>query len=111
MNKPVNAGEVRITLAGEDRVLRSSLRAARIVSTGQDGFVGALQRLSRFDLDAFVSIIAAGLGREPKDVEEAVFETGLPDLVEPTSKYVGYLMRGGREATAPGEAEAPKGKL
>jgi len=109
MNKPVNPGEVRITLAGQDRVLRSSLRAARAVSAGQDGFVGALQRLSRYDFDAFVSIIAVGLSVEPSEIEEAIYETGLQDLIDPASKYVGYLMRGGQEAKK-GDGGAPKGK-
>jgi len=110
MNKPVNAGEVRITLAGKDLVLRSSLRAARAVSAGQDGFVGALQRVARYDFDAFASIIAVGIGKEASEVEDAVYETGLPSLIDPVSKYVGYLMRGGREAAAAGDGDAPKGK-
>lgn len=111
MNKPVNAGEVRISLDGKDLVLRSSLRAARAVSADQDGFVGALQRLARFDFDAFVSIIAVGIGKDASDIEDAVYEAGLETLVDPVSKYVGYLMRGGREAKKAGEGdEAPKGK-
>lgn len=110
MNKPVNPGEVRITLVGKDLVLRSSLRAARTVSTSQDGFAGALQRISRYDFETFVSVVAAGLNQAPKDVEEDVYETGLLDLIDPVSKYVGYLMRGGREAAAAGGEDAPKGK-
>jgi hypothetical protein len=110
--RPVNAGEVRITLAGEDRVLRSSLRAAKTVSASLDGFLGALQRVARFDHDAFVTIVAVGLGYDRRDdieeVERKVFETGLPDLVAPVTKYVGYLMRGGKDEKKPTDGEEGK---
>lgn len=94
-------GEVEISLNGESVVLRSSLNAAKIVNATSQGFAGAFRRLSAFDSDVFVEIIAAGTGKRSSDdikrIEEAVYRTGLGSLVAPLSKFVNYLMTGGRE--------------
>ena len=98
-------GEVETPLG----TLKSTLRAARIVN-GMGGFSEAFRALARFDLDAYITIVAAGLNKKPSEVEDAVYALGLPTLVEPLTKYVEYLSNGGKPLkavvgdAAPGEA-------
>lgn len=88
-------GEVEITLNGKTEILKSTLRAARIVN-GIGGFSEAFRKLAAYDLGSYVTIVAAGLNRSPSVVEEAVYKTGLTSLVEPLAVYVGYLSNGGK---------------
>lgn len=99
-----NMGEVEISLGGVKHVLRCSLRAARTVSALSGGFSAAYQGLSGYNLAVYVAIVAAGLdkrGNDAAQIERQVYETGLEALTAPLSKYLGLLMNGGRETTAP----------
>lgn len=87
--------EVEITLNGKTETLRCTLRAARKLNTG-GGFTDVYRKLAALDLDAYIAVVAVGLDKKPADVEEAVFATGMPDLVEPLSNYVTLLANGGR---------------
>jgi hypothetical protein len=75
--------------------LKSTLRAARTVNS-MGGFAEVFRKLAVFDFDAYVSVVAAGLGKKPSEVEDDVFKAGLPALVEPLSTYVEYLSNGGK---------------
>ena len=87
--------EFEITLAGRSETLRCTLKAARRVN--QIGsFVDVARRLSSFDLDAYVAVVAAGLDRKPSEVEEAVYSTGMVKLNEPVSSFVTALANGGK---------------
>jgi hypothetical protein len=101
-------GEVDIELNGKVETLKSTLPAARLVSQLGGGFLNASARVSVMDFDLCVAIVAAGLGKQSKDVENAVFATGLADLIGPISTFVTYLANGGKppkeDAPASGEA-------
>lgn len=115
-----NQGEVEIELGGGKYVLRPTLQAAKTVNKVFGGFTAALRELMAFNFDAYVAVIAAGLGKTPNQfleensenkitVEEAVYQTGIEALNEPASKFVGYLTNGGRDPNekkdaTPGEA-------
>ena len=104
----LGAGNVSIELDGETVVLRPSLRAAQTISRQAGGIIGAVQALRTLDLDALTGIIAAGLGKEPKDISEAVWRTGAADLTPPATQFVMMLANGGRPAdgSAGGEGGA-----
>ena len=93
--------EVAVVIAGEERFLRPTLRAAIAVNRRFGGFVGAFQKIGALDLEAAVHIVAAGLDRRDPDdlkaLERDVFEHGVALLVEPLSRYVEILSNGGRE--------------
>lgn len=112
MSKPVNEGEVIIDLDGEPVILKCTLLAAKTVNAALDGFVGAYQRVQRFDLDAFGLIIAAGMGKkipgDLNDITEKVYATGMRGLSDDVTKFLNLLSNGGREA-APGGKEASEG--
>lgn len=104
----LGAGNVEIELDGEIVTLRPSLRAAQTLSRQADGLIGAIERVSRFDLDTLTSVTALGLGREAKDVAEAVWSTGASTLAPKAIKFLGMLSNGGRPAddSSGGEGDA-----
>jgi len=79
--------------------LRCTLRAAKEVSAYFGDYLDAFRKLATFNHDAYVAIVAAGLGKSRKDVEKDVYEAGLPNLTESLSDYVGLLSNGGKPAT------------
>lgn len=72
-----------------------TLRAARSVNA-LGGFAEVLRKLAGFDFDAFVAVVAAGTGKKASEVEDAVYEAGLPNLVESLSAFVESLANGGK---------------
>jgi hypothetical protein len=86
---------IEITLGDRTETLRPTAKAARLVNS-LGGFGEAMRRLASFDLDAAILITAAGLDRKPKDIEDAVFDAGLMNLVGPLSEFIGLLVNGGR---------------
>ncbi|MGM4891269.1 hypothetical protein [Tardiphaga sp. 839_C3_N1_4] len=91
--------DVEIELNGKFETLRCTLKAGKLVNSG-GGFGEVLRKLAVFDMDAYVHVVAAGLGRKPADVEEAVYKTGLVDLTEKLSEFVMLLANGGRPLAA-----------
>ncbi len=91
----MNIGEVEIELDGEKKVLRPTLGAAKRVNAA-GGFSNVINKLLGYDLDYYVTVISAGLDRKPQTVEEAVFKTGLPNLLGPLTKFVVNLSNGGK---------------
>jgi hypothetical protein len=75
--------------------LKSTLRAARMVN-GMGGFSEVFRKLAAFDLDAYILIACAGLGKKTSEIEDKVYEAGLPALIESFSKYVECLSNGGK---------------
>lgn len=98
--------EVEISLKGRPEILRCTLKAAKSVNAVAGGFQGALARLAAMDQEAYFLIVAAGLGKRPSDVEQAVYESGLPNLTEPLSSFVLLLANGGK----PLSSEEPEGE-
>src|SRR5665213_2344985 len=91
----VGIGEVDITLNGKPVTLRSTLKAAKLVNAS-GGFNPVLERLRDFDQRHYSIVVAAGLGKRPIDVENDVYQTGLPALHSPLSTFVQYLANGGK---------------
>jgi hypothetical protein len=100
----LGAGDVDIELDGETVTLRPSLRAAQAISRQNGGIRGALRGVTDLDFDIITSIIAVGLGRKPAEVEDAVYRTGLPELVEGVTTFVAVIANGGKPAKG-GEAK------
>lgn len=105
-SKPrLGAGNVDITLDGEAVTLKPTLKAAQTLSRQTDGLMGAIERVTRFDLDTITSVVALGSGREVKDVADAVWRTGVSDLAPAAIKFLGILANGGRPADGSGGEE------
>jgi hypothetical protein len=102
-------GEVEIKLDGRQEVLRSSLAAAKRVNAA-GGFAKVLSGIQAFDLEYYVLVVSAGLGKKPHEVEEAVYKSGLPSLTGDLSVFVNYLANGGKPFTSPEEAAPGAGE-
>ncbi|WP_029581937.1 hypothetical protein [Bradyrhizobium sp. URHD0069] len=98
-------GEVEITLDGKTETLRPSLGAAKKVNAA-GGFQQVLNRLLAYDMDFYVTVVAAGMNKKPQEVEEAVYTSGLYSLVNPLALYVGYLANGGKPVEAAGDSKS-----
>jgi hypothetical protein len=105
----LGAGNVTITLDGEEVVLRPSLKAAQTISKQSGGIIAAVQAVGGFDFETIVSVIALGLGvsqgREVQALAEKVYATGLTDLVEPVTRFLTIVANGGRPVEAGGEGQ------
>ena len=97
----VSEDGVEIVLDGEPVMLRFTLGASKKVNGHFGHFAAANQRLANIDQDAITFVVAAGLGKSVKDVEDAVFKAGFLDLYEPVKVYVNWLANGGRDYVAP----------
>jgi hypothetical protein len=88
--------EVAITLDGKDVSLKCGSEAAKIVNAIAGGMLPAIGRLGALDFDAYVQIVAAGLNKKPRDVEAAVYKTGIVELTKPLITFVEHLTNGGK---------------
>lgn len=93
-------GEVETPLG----TLKCGLAAAKAVNALAGGYNGILHRLGMLDFDAYVAVIAAGLGKKSSEIEAKVYGVGLVNLTASLVTYVTYLGNGGKPV-----AEAPAG--
>lgn len=98
-------GEIEITLDGTVVTMRSSLAAAKRVNAA-GGFSNVINRIQAADLEFYILVVAAGLGKKAAEVEEAVYKTGLPALGADVVKFVNYLANGGKPYIEPGASDA-----
>lgn len=97
--KKLGAGNVTITIDGDDYTLKPTPYAIKTLSANYDGLTGCLDRLRRMDMNAFIYVINIGTGTKgqaAKDLEAAICRTPMGDLVGPLVEYVAVLMNGGR---------------
>lgn len=111
----IGDGDVIVTIAGEDYVLKPTPRAALAISReqGGGGLATAKQKVLVEDFDTIVLVICQGVGLMPryqKEMPAKVFETGLAELKGPVFKYLDHLSHGGRPPRIPeDEAEDEDG--
>lgn len=108
--KMIRPGEVEIELVGWGRPLKlvPSLTAATNLNRRYQGLGNLIQRIAAYDFEAFVAIIAAGAGVTEKGMRklpDAVYDTGLINLVVPLTKFCTTLANGGRPAEVDDGAE------
>ncbi len=96
----INAGDVVITLAGEERILKPTLRAVTMISSQFGGLAKARDALAAQDFQAAATVIRWGLNMpdsEAKKLPDMIFETGLGiDLLVPLIRFIGILANGGK---------------
>lgn len=104
------SGDVEIKLNGNVATLRPSLAAAKRVNA-QGGFSHVVGRLQAADLDFYILVVAAGLGKKNAEVELDVYKTGMPALGADVVKFVNILANGGKpfEAEPAGDETAGEG--
>jgi hypothetical protein len=118
-DKPTpGAGDVKITLGGEEHVLKCSAEAAIAVSRMPGGFYGVAgqpgvaARILGCDIDTMSAVIRAGLGLSGsavKGLEAMIYESGLLDIRSRLSGFIGALANGGKPIVVEGGDDADKG--
>ena len=115
-NPSLGAGDIEVNILGEERKLVPSLRAAKVISKDFGGGLGAINRISQFDLDAITRIISVGLGltangekqfANGEGLEEAVYKTGVMELAAPCIRYIHVILNGGKPPSEEPEVAAP----
>ncbi len=99
-------GDLEIKLDGKIVTLRPSLGAAKRVNAS-GGFAHVVSRIQAADLEFYILVVAAGIGKKNAEVEEAVYRTGLPALGADVVKFVNILANGGKPFEA--EEASPEG--
>lgn len=96
----LNSGDVPITLAGHERILKPTLRAITMISAQYGGLSKARAALAEQDFQAVSTVIKWGLNltdKETRQLPEQIFQTGLTaELIVPLINYLGILSNGGK---------------
>jgi hypothetical protein len=95
------AGDVPITLDGEELSLVPTLEACRQISKlAGDSLAQAIARINRLDFEFVVEIVALGLNATSpqlkKEVAEKIYKQGLISVAADCILYVRTIMNGGR---------------
>jgi hypothetical protein len=100
MQSRITAGEITVSLNGNDLTLRTTPRAGLQISRQYGGLAKARQQLVDENIDAIVFILRLGSGmsdRDAKDLGDRVYRNGITaDLLVPLIKYVAMLGNGGK---------------
>lgn len=113
----VGAGNVKITLGGQELALKPSLASIKALSRAQGGIRGSISSVMALDVEAIFTVVRHGLGPEvvkelggAEKLEMLIYEEGLTDttggVVEKCTEYLMNLTRGGRPM-AGGEGAGP----
>ncbi|WEX10279.1 hypothetical protein [Chelativorans sp. AA-79] len=101
----LGAGNVEIELDGETVVLKPTLLACQTLSRQAGGLSAAVEAVGRMDFDMLVSVIALGLNKKPNDVADAVWRTGMTNLIAPAIRFLTIVSNGGRPLEGTGGSE------
>lgn len=120
MAKPdPGAGDLVLTLGGEEIVLRCTPACAIMLSrqpgsiAGVGGTDGVIQRVGGLDMDTMAVVIRAGLGLSgnavPK-IDEWIFDFGLTEMRDELRVFISGLINSGtrkapKDPAPPGEGE------
>ncbi len=113
--KPMlGAGDVTITLAGEEFVLKPSLHAMMTISRTTGGIRGAIDGVARMEMDIIVRVVGLGIGQQQarrfkNDLAEVIYESGLTDatggVIAKCIEYLHVLANGGKPVNTEEVAE------
>ena len=106
----IGSGDVAITIAGNDLVLRPTLKACIALSTVDGGISQLAQRCAALDFNAIKMVIEYGLGVRSKELAENIFKSGLINLNSPCITYLHVIANGGKMPGDEGEDETEEVK-
>lgn len=98
----ISRGEVEITLAGQTRTLKPTLRAFTRLGSLYPTYRDLLEKLSEGDYPAVLVVLREGLGltdKQTQQLPDLLFSTGLsPKLLASLVDYVIRLFNAGKSA-------------
>jgi hypothetical protein len=94
---------VEVTINGRVEKLVPTLSALEALNKRYDNFQAVYSRIASMDFEAYANVLAAGVegkipanDKERKDAMQAVYETGVINLMAPMIEYLGILLNGGK---------------
>lgn len=107
MSKPeIGAGDVVINLEGHGEVtLRPTLDACRRLSGMEGGVNKMIERCRNLEFGAIHSVIAAGLGKDSKDLQDLIYRSGLLNLHGQCIDFLIIVANGGRRISGEEQEE------
>jgi hypothetical protein len=94
-----NAGDIPITLGGEEHVLKPTLEACIGISNLKGGLTAAVARCHALDFDTICEIVALGLGAtsgaQKKLIREGVYSAGLINVSTECILFIRTVANGG----------------
>lgn len=103
----IGDGNVPITIDGKEWVLKPSYKACIALATNGDGLRSLISRCANLELDTIRRVVAEGLGRNPTDLAERLYATGLRNVSGPAINYLVILSNGGRPVPKEEDKEGP----
>lgn len=93
------AGNIPVTIDGEELVLRPTMEACTALSRVAGGLGGLQQKLQAVDFDTIHLIVTYGLGYKPpgpRELQAKIYRSGLLNMVKPCSDFVTIVWNGGQ---------------
>lgn len=104
------AGDVPITLDGEEFKLVPSLEACRAISKIAGGLTQAVSRCHQMNFETICDVICLGLnatsGPQRKQVEEKVYRTGTINVAAEAILFIRVVANGGQLPPDPEDGDA-----
>lgn len=92
----IGDGDVPITIDGKVYNLKPGYKACLALATSGDGLRSLISRCANLELDTIRRVVAEGLGRNPDDLGEKLYASGLRNVSGPAIDYLVILSNGGR---------------
>lgn len=106
-------GSVTIEINGTEYELICNRKAAQTVSRKAGGLYTAMQQLIAVNLDTMKAVIVAGAdlkNKDASDLDDAIWDHGPSELIDPLVRYLNLLFNGGKEPEPTADADGGKGK-
>lgn len=99
---------VKLTLGDEDFELKPTYGAASKISKTYNGYMPAIEAISKLDMEAMEVVIAHGLGltihgQKKLDLPARIYEAGVAKVAAPCIEFLTILMNGGKRPSEDGE--------
>lgn len=91
----IGGGDVVINLGGTEVVLKPTLQAALILSSGK-GLMPLVSLCQNYDLETITNVIVAGTGKRSRDLSELIFRAGMLELAPKCIRFLHSLANGGK---------------
>lgn len=92
----VGDGDVPITIDGKDYMLTPSYKACSNLARNGEGLSSLIRRCANLELDVLTRVVAEGLGRNPPDLGDKLYKSGLRNMSGPCIDFLVNISNGGK---------------
>lgn len=91
---PPGANDVEIPLGGKKYFLRATVETCIKVSRLNGGLVPSVQKCANLDFDTIRNIVALGIGKDAKELDELIYKEGVRVIGPLCIKFLNNVARG-----------------